>query len=285
MYGGVSLAIYINGVAQELYHLVRATGTKTAEDNTRKYLFSDEELAGAGKVYRRLGEMLNSRFVVDLLSGTSAGGINAVFLAKSLANGETFEQLKQLWIQEGDIGILINDRESGLDKEGLKFSGEPASLLNSQRMYYKLLYALDTMNPDLPAAGGAPAGRSPYVDELDLFVTATDIRGLIQKNRLAGGTTEEYRYKNVFRFRYATAEAAGGEDVNDFEAKNSPFLAFAARCTSAFPFAFEPMRLDDVKAVIEAPAFRNNYSYDPSLWKGFYRDYLQTGIPAQADIA
>ncbi|RPJ45999.1 MAG: patatin-like protein, partial [Chloroflexi bacterium] len=76
-------------------------------------------------------------------------------------------------------------------------------------------------------------------------------------------------------------EAAGGEDVNDFEAKNSPFLAFAARCTSAFPFASEPMRLADVKDVVEAPYFRTNYNYDPSLWKGFYKDYLQTDDSAQ----
>lgn len=284
MYGGVSLAIYINGVAQELYNLVRASATKPGGDHTKKYLFPDEELSGAGKVYRQLSEMLNSRFVVDILSGTSAGGINAVFLAKALANGETFEQLRDLWIQEGDIGVLINDRESGLDREGLKFSGEPASLLNSQRMYFKLLYALDTMNPDRPPEGGAPAARSPYVDELDLFVTATDIRGLVQKIRLAGGTTEEFRYKNVFRFRYATADAAGGEDVNDFKAKNNPFLAFAARCTSAFPFAFEPMRLGDVQAVVATPAFRKNYTYDPALWKRFYKDYLQNGDSTEQDL-
>lgn len=277
MYGGVSLAIYINGVAQELYNLVRASATRAGANSARTYLFKDEELNGAGRIYRKLGEMLDARFVVDILSGTSAGGINAVFLAKSLANGETFEQLRDLWIQEGDIGVLINDRESGLDREGLKFSGEPASLLNSQRMYFKLLYALDTMNPDRPAEGGHAAGRSPYVDELDLFVTATDIRGLVQKTNLLGGTADEYRYKNVFRFHYATAEAAGGEDVNDFKPANNPFLAFAARCTSAFPFAFEPMRLGDVKAVVATPAFRKNYTYDPALWKAFYKDYLQEG--------
>jgi patatin-related protein len=240
MYGGVSLAIYINGIAQELYNLVRATATRTDGEGAKRYLFKEEELGGAGKIYRQLGEKLDARFVVDILSGTSAGGINAVFLAKALANGESFEQLRDLWIQEGDIGVLINDRASGLDQEGLKFSGEPASLLNSQRMYYKLLYALDTMNPDLPAGESARGIHSPYMDELDLFVTATDIRGLVQKTRLAGGITEEYRYKNVFRFRYATSEAAGGADVNDFKRDNNPFLAFAARCTSAFPSRSSP---------------------------------------------
>ena len=274
MYGGVSLAIYINGVAQELYNLVRATAVKKNPDNTNSYLFPDEELKGASIVYRKLGKMLKSRFVVDILSGTSAGGINAVFLAKALANGETLDQIKELWINEGDIGVLVNDRESKV--EGLDIPKEPASLLNSQRMLFKLLYALDTMEPDQPSTGGTSPGRSPYVEELDLFVTATDIRGLIQKTNLVGSSTEEYRYKNVFRFHYSTEEAAGGQNVNDFVLRNNPFLAFAARCTSAFPFAFEPMRLDDIEKVVDAPTFKKKYKYAPALWKDFYKDYLPT---------
>jgi len=275
MYGGVSLAIYINGVAQELYNLVRATATKELNNNTKTYLFPDEDLKGASKVYRRLGEKLNTRFVVDILSGTSAGGINAIFLAKSLANGETFETLKDLWISEGDIGVLINDHASEDGLDGLKVNVEPTSLLNSQRMLFKLLWALDIMKPDRSSTSNefAAYSHSPFVDELDLFVTATDIRGLIQPINLAVGTTYEHCYKNVFRFRYATADAAGGEDTNSFNPANNPFLAFAARCTSSFPFAFEPMRLDDVNAVVNTRTFKKKYSYDPNLWKGFYKKY------------
>src|SRR5712664_305165 len=90
MYGGVSLAIYINGVAQELLHMVRAT----ASDGKAK-------LSATEKVYRRVSYLLAddqdgrlstdaendqsgpppTRFVVDIVSGTSAGGINGVFLA------------------------------------------------------------------------------------------------------------------------------------------------------------------------------------------------------------
>ena len=42
LYGGVSLAIYINGVAQELLHLVRATAADPASpDGTRRARFKD----------------------------------------------------------------------------------------------------------------------------------------------------------------------------------------------------------------------------------------------------
>src|ERR1700730_9503873 len=47
-----------------------------------------------------------------LLSGSSAGGINAIFLAKALANNQTMDRLRDLWITEGDISVLINDRMS-----------------------------------------------------------------------------------------------------------------------------------------------------------------------------
>ena len=64
----------------------------------------------------------------------------------------------------------------------------------------------------------------------------------------------ERRYKSVFHFRYRDPDAHDiscapqirehqGER-NDFIQANNEFLAFAARCTSSFPFAFEPIKVD-----------------------------------------
>src|SRR5213082_117279 len=89
MYGGVSLAIYINGVVQELLSLVRATAPlQPAGDGAPKQaLLADHELKGTERVYRQLGQLLGwgvrpaadaqvspdapirTRFVVDILSG------------------------------------------------------------------------------------------------------------------------------------------------------------------------------------------------------------------------
>lgn len=115
MYGGSSLAVYINGVAQELLNLVRSTAPDPRDPNRAR--LADEELQSIEVVYRRSAALLpangnshgvstwwptngdgspageardegviRTRFVVDLLSGSSAGGINAVLLAKALAN-------------------------------------------------------------------------------------------------------------------------------------------------------------------------------------------------------
>jgi hypothetical protein len=66
MYGGVSLAVYINGVAHEFFRAVRGRG-----------------------VYRLIKALTDSDIIVDVISGTSAGGINGVMLSYALATTAT----------------------------------------------------------------------------------------------------------------------------------------------------------------------------------------------------
>lgn len=307
MYGGSSLAIYINGVAQEILRLVRATAPKfgTVAAAGQAHL-ADEELRGSERVYRLLGRMIGrqgvraehinqidpdparrtpirTRFVVDILTGTSAGGINSVYLAKALANDQNMDELKKLWITEGDIGVLLNDQESydkgellsdGKSYEKLKFTldddkGEPWSLLNSRRMYLKLLEALRGMD-------GTPAcapGRSPLVDELDLFVTSTDVAGRILQLRLADKVVSEYRHRNVFRFRYRSRHASDVEQ-NDLASKYNAFLAFAARATSAHQAAFSPVNLGDATLITGKYALQDELPPEHEASRIFYQDYL-----------
>ena len=71
-----------------------------------------------------------------------------------------------------------------------------------------------------------------------MFITATDIQGLELPIELADKTVFEKRHRNVFHLRF-------GDGENHFAREKNPFLAFAARATSAFPFAFEPASLED----------------------------------------
>ena len=323
MYGGVSLAIYINGIAQELLRLVRATAKAgTAPDGSRICLTAksgseNNQLKGTEKVYRKLSHLLadkrllaecralageaensksskalverleeivneherpiNVRFIVDILSGTSAGGINAIYLAKALANEQNIDKLKRLWITEGDIGVLINDKRS---VSGLNLDNQepPQSLLNSRRMYLKLLEALNGMEPPQKKVSDESknGSNSPYVDEIDLFITTTDIAGMPVQIRLSDTVVYERRHRNVFHFKYASTEASGEDPRNDFDRAYNPFLAFAARCTSSFPFAFEPMKLsdiDDVLASMSGHRARAGQGRDPSRWSAFFPDY------------
>jgi patatin-related protein len=270
MYGGVSLAIYMNGIAQELLSLVQSTaaGNSPGAKHAR-FDADDSSVAGTAAVYRKLGQMLSysagganwslleddpgirtsaeklagepirTRFVVDVLSGTSAGGINNVFLAKALANDQDMRALKTLWVDEGDIGKLLNDAVSVRDLPQLTIQTRPRSLLNSERLFAKLLQALQNMDSE---------SGDPLVDELELFISATDVRGSPVKLRLADKKVEERRHRNVFRMKFSTDPNSPN---HDFTRQHNPLLAFAARCTSAFPFAFEPMTVQQAADVLQ----------------------------------
>lgn len=323
MYGGSSLAIYMNGVAQELLRLVRATAPDPI-DGTRA-LLSDEEIGDGTKgfsterVYRKLGRMLSrgsqpdptmreetqapirTRFVIDILSGTSAGGINSVFLAKALANNQDLTPLKKLWIEQGDAAVLINDAESD---EGVNLGAQnpPRSLFNSRRMYYVLLDALQGMDHNSSQNGSTANNKaannnaansavnncavnncadgnfvSPLAEEIDLFTTATDIRGMEINIPLADSVAQERRHLNTFHFRFVSQQL---DDCgrNEFIERFNPFLAFAARVTSAHPAPFEPMKLADIDEILDKHAdYRNTASCrsDDPCWQTFYEEYLE----------
>lgn len=265
LYGGVSLAIYMYGVAEELWRLVRATSPAepvqnplNPPDTVRRY---DDE--STEPVYRELarargGGTIRSRFVVDIISGTSAGGLNGVFLAAALANDTPLSALKPVWIDEGGIDVLVNDAASipadapsGF-AEWFEQGLPPRSLLNGRRMLYRLAEALTSIS------GNPGDTSSPLVDELDLWVTSTDLNGLELPIRLANATTRERRYGNRFRFRFSRKDGR-----NDFSKETAPFLAYTARSTSAFPFAFEPVRLD----------LLGPWGKPKASWRRLYSDY------------
>lgn len=116
LYGGVSLAVYIYGVVVEVQRLLRASDA-LAE---RKASIDDESSAGYAEALRHGGL---SRASVDIVAGTSAGGINGILLARALASGADLRDVKALWLDSGDIGRLLH----GLDDDD-----EPSSLIRSE---------------------------------------------------------------------------------------------------------------------------------------------------------
>lgn len=286
MFGGVSLAVYMNGIAQELMRMVQATAPESAHDPQRfsqRPMIPDDALGSTLGVYRTVGKMLAhgrqvparlaeverepgapilTRFVIDILAGTSAGGINSVYLAKALVNNQDLGLLEGLWKDQGDIDLLLNDRRSG--EGSFATQGRKRSLLNSRRMYHQLFEAFQKMDEQ---GGVAEGGRSLLVDELDLFVTATDLHGLWAPVKTSDRMIEERVHKTVFRFRYSPD---GHDRANDFQRRHNGMLAFAARCTSSFPVAFEPMRLEDVTFIPEL----SQQQLGDRPWRAFFRRYL-----------
>lgn len=266
MYGGVSLAIYIHGVAQELLRLVRATSGADVSDDRVAAIY--KEIAGLVRDQVDRSQRCQTRFVVDILSGTSAGGINAVFLAKALAiRSKDLEKLRQTWLTTADMNKLLN--------RGGVFELK-RSLLKGNWMYQQLYKAFSDMNGDTlcdKAEGYAP------VEQLDLFVTTTDLNGVAVPIRLADMDVPEKIHKGVFHFRWDNIKlhsGAGADPVDsdlaglgrgDFQPQYDAMLAFASRSTSSFPIAFPPMKLADIEPIVGERCYQD--------WKDEYCKFFR----------
>ena len=91
--GGVSLAVWISGVVLEMHRLVQASRAK------------DRVQDG----YGALLELLDADARIDVIAGTSAGGLNGGFLALGLVHGCDLDGLRDLWRDKGDLGELLRD--------------------------------------------------------------------------------------------------------------------------------------------------------------------------------
>ena len=91
MTGGVSLAIWMGGIASEIDRLVRARERKTPEQDA----------------YADLLRLAQFEPRVDVVSGTSAGGINGALLAGAVARRRTLEDLRDIWLEVADFSRLL----------------------------------------------------------------------------------------------------------------------------------------------------------------------------------
>lgn len=289
-YGGISLAVYMHGITKEIWQLNRASRD-----------FHDGSPPGPAtrEVYRDLLQAIQEksgtklRVITDILSGSSAGGINAVFLAKSLVSGRSLDPVTDLWLNCADVDMLLDPDARPVGKF-TKFWATPIAwtALRVNRTID------ESVSPEArrevaskmsrfvrarwfapPFGGGQFTGilltalqqleqgeqgptLLPFGQPLDLFVSATDFYGYSESLRLhSPREVVETEHRLTFSFHskgYAGVELA-----------SPPELAFAARATASFPGAFPPFRIDELDRVL---AERNIYWPERDQW-------LRTALP------
>lgn len=229
MNGGVSLAVWMGGVSAEIDRL-RLAG---------------REAAGGDAVLGLWAELVNAlhvRVTVDVVAGTSAGGLNGAALATSIARGTGLPDLRGTWLDVASIKRLAGyeneaegDRPSVLNGEmfavqihdvfgGIKESAGPPPTIGG--------LSEDTV--DALAAALAQEAASPRA--VTLYTTATSLRGEVQK--YADATGEEFdqiEYRIVCEFR---RDLHGHDGFAGDEATDQ--LSRAARASASFPVAFAP---------------------------------------------
>ncbi|MEO1045137.1 MAG: patatin-like protein [Pseudomonadota bacterium] len=272
-YGGISLAVYMHGITKEIWRLARAS---------RNFHANDEAVDGSQGIYRALLELiaeqrnLKLRILPDIIAGTSAGGINGVFLAKALMSGESLEPLTDLWLDCADIDVLLDpdarpfsrftkfwaqplvwfalSRPGGTVERTVSKSARNEVKTKLSRLirarwfappfsgigFSRLLYnAMDAMQASEKGPKLIPHGQP-----LDLFVTVTDFHGHLERMRLhSPPEVVETEHRLTIRFSATRGEGTPLADPAE--------LVFAARATASFPGAFPPFTVNEIDHLLE----------------------------------
>jgi patatin-related protein len=223
MSGGVSLAVWMGGVAREINLLQQAS-------NLREQQNSPASADGAApapdwdekcrELYRQLLTLLNVTVTTDVLSGTSAGGINAALLGLAGVTGADLGGLRDLWLTTGSMDMLLRD------------PGEPnpPSLMQGDKVLFTQLNR--GIKDFYDNRSDRFKSRTPV--STTVFITTTMITGETSRFTDDYGTlVPDVDHHGLFTFD-DNALGANGNDP-DLTA-----LALAARSSASFPGAFEP---------------------------------------------
>ncbi len=216
--GGVSLAVWISGVAMELHRLVQ--GSRRPREQR------------GDDAYAALLDLLRSRARIDVIAGTSAGGLNGGFLSLGLVHGCDLSGMRRLWAEQGDLGALLRDpREK-----------DAPSLMRGGYFHDRLADAYRAIHR---TRDGQPASPDETVD---LFLTGTLWDG--RRTSFAddmGRRIVEVDYDATFFFSSDpdVFDDSRGHTRGDLrQPEVAAELAVASRCTSSFPGAFEPFHVE-----------------------------------------
>jgi predicted acylesterase/phospholipase RssA len=218
--GGVSLAVWMGGVLHELDLLRRAS----AESPSQAPSYDNQ-------VFERWRDLSGDRRItVDVIAGSSAGGLNGAMLATAIAGGGTLDPggvggrpwLRKQW---EELGAMVTGRllpRAGTDAKSL-LDGDYFS-----RQLENVLRVLAAVNGN----GSTDSDGS----QVTLFITATGLGKHAYTARDAALTefaVADHRF--LYRFSNPSRSSAG----NDFS--DVTCLTEACRATASLPGAFAPV--------------------------------------------
>lgn len=209
--GGVSLAVWMGGVVLELDRLTKADRS--------------ESESGPYSVLKRL---TGCTARADVITGTSAGGINGAALALTQVNRAADPRLlRDLWIDQGRIETLLR----------APFQGQPTSLLKGDEYFLpKLNAALELL------AEKQDIWWDPRQAPIDLTITTTVLRGnqAVSVDSMGQQLPQSLHAARFQWTRHPNVNEADDPFHKDRIKRTAHRLALASRSSASFPVAFEP---------------------------------------------
>jgi patatin-related protein len=231
--GGVSLAIWISGVVAEIDALRRC------DDPAMQTVEGDGD--SSLPIYAALASALGVRVRVDVIAGTSAGGLNGGLLGTAIAAGMPYSEVRKLWMELGDLEDLFN---YGPPKPISLLKGEKVLFAQLEKRFTPLL--VDAKDD---VGDSEEAGR-----RVRMILTGTDVAGVCRDTQDSfGGVLKITDHR--LHARFAHGGDAGESDVPAGWAEVLPkadpdgrrgmaeAVARAARTSASFPIGFEPSQL------------------------------------------
>ena len=205
MTGGTSLAVWMGGATAELHRLLRSR------------IEVDRDESGS-RIYRGLLEATRTRPVVDVITGTSAGGLNGTLLGAACVLGvpvDRYLATRQTWLDLADLDLLIRPSSEP----------DPPSLLKGDD---RLMGGLRQVLQEWRERHGPVGEDAPPVDMVTTVTTVVPE----PRNRLDhfGESMAEVDHAQWLRFTSADFRRDDWVDK----------LSLAARTSASIPGVFEP---------------------------------------------
>jgi predicted acylesterase/phospholipase RssA len=205
-YGGVSLAVYEAGVAEEFLRFVQF-----CKNAGRKYLEPDQ-----------------SDINIRVISGSSAGGLAAVLMSAALVNSDDpsrhIREMRRIWFDIADLSNIQYKRGQNV-----------LSLLNN-----------DILEEEVEEFLKIREGGKGLSADVRILITATNMQGFFDAIPVEHDFTKisayaervfpTTRHTEVFEFTGCDIRDASAEQGKEIRKK----ITKAARITSTFPAAFPP---------------------------------------------
>lgn len=223
--GGVSLAVWMGGVVHELDLLRRASKGESEDTVSRDDI-------PAFRLWKRIAESQNKRILVDVIAGTSAGGLNGTLLATAVARGVPLPDLRGIWEKTAALDELLSDDVTGSLMQGAVIEDELAAVFQEMGEDKQKADPVTLFLTGTALDGGAQKCVDGYLGEFDVADHRRIYRFMNDQEHLLYELGDEDRWQVVLRPRV---------DFSGNIAKAGSPLIRASRATAGFPVAFSPV--------------------------------------------